>query len=114
MAHRPGDAAPLTPVVFHVLLALSEGPLHGYAVMKEVERESGQSMGPGTVYGSLQRLRDAGWIDAADDDPSDARRGRAFRLTDDGRAGLRAEAERITRLARHDAVRRFAEEAEVT
>lgn len=114
MTDRRADAAPLTPVVFHVLLALSEGPLHGYAVMKEVERESGQSMGPGTVYGSLQRLQDAGWIEEADGDPDDARRGRAFRLTDEGRAGLRGEAERITRLARHEGVRRFAREAEAT
>lgn len=114
MSDARTDAAPLTPVVFHVLLALSEGPLHGYAIMKEVERESGQSMGPGTIYGALQRLQEAGWIDEAATDPTDARRGRAFRLTAEGQGSLRAEAERITRLARHEAVRRFAGEAKAT
>ena len=58
-------AQPLTPVVLHVLLALADGPLHGYAVMKRVEEDSGIAMGPGTVYGALQRLEEAGWIEEA-------------------------------------------------
>ncbi len=98
----PTDDArpPLTPVVLHVLLALAEGPRHGYAVMKRVEEDAGMAMGPGTVYGSLQRLEDAGWIEEAGPAPGDARRGHAFRLTADGRAALRVEGERLARLAR--------------
>jgi DNA-binding PadR family transcriptional regulator len=91
---------PLTPVVFHVLLALADGPLHGYAIMKRVEEDSGISMGPGTVYGSLQRLEDVGWIREADDAPTATRRGSAFALTDAGRAALGAEGRRLGRLAR--------------
>jgi DNA-binding PadR family transcriptional regulator len=87
-------------VVFHILLALEESPLHGYAVMKRVEEDAGVSMGPGTVYGSLQRLQDAGWVEPAEASEEDPRRGRTFRLTRKGRAALRKEAARLTRLAR--------------
>jgi len=91
---------PLTPVVFHVLLALADGPLHGYAIMKRVEEDSGLFMGPGTVYGALQRLEEAGWIRETDAAPADARRGSAFALTEAGQAALRAEGARLGRLAR--------------
>lgn len=90
---------PLTPAVFHVLLALSAGPRHGYAVMRAVEEDSGIAMGPGTVYGSIQRLEESGLVrETAVDEPGDGRR-RFFELTPDGRAALRAEAERLARLA---------------
>jgi DNA-binding PadR family transcriptional regulator len=107
------EATPLTPVVFHVLLSLSDGALHGYGIMKRVEADSGLRMGPGTVYGSLNRLIDSGWVeevDAAEAPGEDPRRGRAFVLTMAGRAALRAEAARITRLSRLSAVRRLAPE----
>lgn len=110
-----GAGAPLTPVVFHVLLSLSSGPLHGYGIMKRVEEDSGIRMGPGTVYGSLNRLLEWGWVDEADAAAApgeDARRSRAFKLTGQGREALRAEAGRIARLARMEAVRRLAPEAE--
>jgi len=90
---------PLTPAVFHVLLALADGPLHGYAVMKRAEEHSGLAMGPGTIYGSLQRLEEAGWVDVSTAE-GDARRTRRFGLTGEGRAALRAEAGRLSRLAR--------------
>jgi DNA-binding PadR family transcriptional regulator len=102
--------APLTPAVFHVLLALSEGPLHGYAIMQRVEEVSGLDMGPGTIYGSLRRLSEAGWVEEAGTDSSDARRGRSFALTEQGVAALAEEARRITRLARMADVRRLAAE----
>ncbi|MDX1647512.1 MAG: PadR family transcriptional regulator [Longimicrobiales bacterium] len=106
----PQPSAPLTPVVFHVLLALSDGPLHGYAIMQRAEEVSGQSMGPGTIYGSLQRLSDAGWVSEVATEPADARRGRSFELTELGRDALAREARRITRLAKMKRVRRFATE----
>lgn len=104
------SSSPLTPAVFHVLLALSDGPLHGYAIMQRAEEASGLSMGPGTVYGSLQRLSDAGWVEEAPSDSEDARRGRSFGLTDAGREALATEARRITRLADMQQVQRFAAE----
>ncbi|MEQ9569267.1 MAG: PadR family transcriptional regulator [Longimicrobiales bacterium] len=105
MTTTPEGHRPLTPVVFHVLLALADGPRHGYAIMKQVEEDSGLAMGPGTVYGSLQRLEDSGWVRAGREDDRDARRGRLFHLTDEGRRALRLEAARITRLSRLDGVR---------
>ena len=101
---------PLTPAVFHVLLALSDGESHGYAIMKRVEEDSGLKMGPGTIYGSLQRLTDAGWVtetaEAAVD--GDARRGRVFALTEAGAEALSAEARRIRRLAELSGMRELA------
>ncbi len=114
MDERTEDTGPLTPVVFHVLLALSDGPLHGYAVMKAVEAESGQSMGPGTVYGSLRRLLEAGWVTEGDGDFDDARRSRSFALTKAGRQALRREATRITRLASLERVRGFVVEPDAS
>lgn len=90
---------PLSAAVLHVLLALSDGPLHGYGVMQRVEAESGLAMGPGTIYGSLQRLRGLGWVEEAGPDNADARRRSLFALTVAGRKALQAEAKRLTRLA---------------
>lgn len=106
-----GDPAPLTPVVFHVLLALSREPLHGYGVMKAVEVDSGLSMGPGTVYGALDRLTESGWVQASDADGGDQRRGRVFSLTDRGRTALTDEARRLTRLSHLPEVRELLPEA---
>lgn len=109
MSSEPGHA-PLTPAVFHVLLALADGPLHGYAIMQRVEETSGLEMGPGTIYGSIRRLSEAGWVEEADGDTSDARRGRSFRLSELGAGALAEEARRITRLAQMADVRRLAAE----
>ncbi|MCA9738690.1 MAG: PadR family transcriptional regulator [Gemmatimonadota bacterium] len=99
------DPAPpdyLTPVVFHVLLVLAEGPHYGYAISKEVaELTSGQiTMGPGTLYGTLQRLTERGWLvstDEVDAAGAHSERRRYFELTPAGRSALRTEAERLAR-----------------
>jgi len=96
---------PLTPAVFHVLLALATEEKHGYAIMHEVETETKGTvkMGPGTLYGTLKRLLDAGLIEEAgerrDPEMNDERR-RYYRITAAGRAAARAEAQRL-----HAAVR---------
>jgi DNA-binding PadR family transcriptional regulator len=90
------DPPPLTPVVFHILLALADGPLHGYAIMQAVEASSGSEMGPGTIYGSLQRMEDAGLVKEVAARGDDRRR--VFALQAAGRRALQAEAERLTRL----------------
>lgn len=90
--------APLTPAVLHILLALSDGPLHGYAIMQRVERDSGIEMGPGTIYGTLQRLEDAGRVEEDEAAPAGDRR-RVFRITAEGRRALTLEVERMERLA---------------
>jgi DNA-binding PadR family transcriptional regulator len=89
---------PLTPSVFHVLLALGAEPLHGYAIMRRVEEESGIAMGPGTIYGTLNRLVDAGWVAESEAEDGDARRRRRFALTHKGREHLGSELARMERL----------------
>lgn len=95
---KPG-AQPLTPAVFHVLLALADGPLHGYAIMQAVELSAGSQvrMGPGTIYGLLQRMEEAGLVKELAGRRDDRRR--LFVLQPAGRRALGAEAERLARLA---------------
>lgn len=91
------DPPPLTPAVFHILLALADGPRHGYAIMQAVEVSSGADMGPGTIYGSLQRLEEAGLVKEAAARGDDRRR--VFALQPAGRRALQVEAERLSKLA---------------
>jgi DNA-binding PadR family transcriptional regulator len=90
---------PLTPAVFHILLALADGPLHGYGIMQAVEATAGGDppMGPGTIYGSLQRMEEAGLVREAAGRGADRRR--VFMLLPAGRRALSQEAERLSRLA---------------
>ena len=90
---------PLTPAVFHILLALANGPLHGYAIMQSVEETTGADMrmGPGTIYGSLQRMEDADLVKEVSTSAGDRRR--LFALQPAGRRALEAEARRLARLA---------------
>lgn len=100
---KPEDLLPLTPAVFHILLALVDGEKHGYAIMQEVTKvsENRVKMGPGTLYGSIKRMLEAGLIREAGEraeSESDERR-RYYALTDFGGHVVRAEADRIMRLA---------------
>ncbi len=94
------DPAPLTPAVFYVLLALAEGARHGYAIMQAVGATTATSMGPGTIYGTLQRLTEGGLVEevSAPSGESTERR-RYYGLTSAGRQALRTEAARIESLA---------------
>ncbi|MAU10255.1 MAG: PadR family transcriptional regulator [Anaerolineaceae bacterium] len=106
---RPGDILPLTPAVFHILLALAQSPKHGYAIMQDVETVSnGQvTMGPGTLYGSIKRMVQSDLIEEvpAPPDEDDPRR-RYYQLTAEGRHILRAEADRLASLVNIAANRR--------
>ena len=88
----------MTPAVVHVLLALAGGERHGYAILKDVQRHGGSQLrfGPGTIYGTLQRLMEAGWVEEATPPAADvdARR-RYYRMTRDGREALEAEVDRL-------------------
>lgn len=90
--------AALTPAVMHVLLALAGGERHGYAILKDVQQQSGSRLrfGPGTIYGTLQRLMEAGWVEevAAPTPAADERR-RYYRLTRSGREALKDEVDRL-------------------
>jgi DNA-binding PadR family transcriptional regulator len=93
---------PLTPAVFHILLALAGGKLHGYAITKEVLRQTeGQvRMGPGTLYGTLQRLLDQGWISVSETPDEVDERRRYYRLTGLGKRALEEEVRRMDALVR--------------
>ena len=99
----PERFLPLTPAVFHVLLALSDGEQHGYAIMQEVaESTDGKiKMGPGTLYGTIKRLLEAGLIEESDErpDPSlDDERRRYYRITGVGERVVKAEALRYVKM----------------
>jgi DNA-binding PadR family transcriptional regulator len=93
---------PLTPAVFHILLALSGGKLHGYAIAKEVVRQTdGQvRMGPGTLYGTLRRLLDQGWIAVSETPGEVDERRRYYRVTGLGKRALEEEVRRMDALVR--------------
>ena len=91
---------PLTPPVFHILLALADAERHGYAIMRDVASQTngGLQMGPGTLYGCLKRMLAAGLVEEADERPDpeiDDERRRYYRMTRFGRESLRAEAQRL-------------------
>jgi DNA-binding PadR family transcriptional regulator len=94
---------PLTPALFQVLLALSDGDKHGYAILKEVEvQTAGEvTMSTGTLYGIIKRLLAEGMIVESRQRPAaaedDARR-RYYRLTPWGRQVATAEAERMEKV----------------
>jgi DNA-binding PadR family transcriptional regulator len=89
---------PLTPAVFHILLALFGKERHGYDIMQQVKSDSqgAVKMGPGTLYGSLDRMIEAGLVTKGN--MRDPRR-IYYKLTTLGQATLRAETERLSRLA---------------
>jgi DNA-binding PadR family transcriptional regulator len=96
----PETHEPLSPAMFHVLLALAGDDLHGYAILKEVElRTSGKvRLSTGTLYGIIKRLVHDGLITELRSKPADAsedERRRYYRLTTLGRETAAAEAQRM-------------------
>jgi DNA-binding PadR family transcriptional regulator len=100
---QPQAMLPLTPAVFHILLALADGEKHGYGIMQEVATitEGQMKMGPGTLYGTIKRMLEAGLIEESDERPDpelDDERRRYYRLTDFGGRVASAEARRLATL----------------
>jgi PadR family transcriptional regulator PadR len=87
---------------FLILSALALGPLHGYAVIKEVARLSADRvhLAAGTLYAALERLGDEGLVEVDREETVDGRLRRYYRLTGPGTAALAAEAEQMRRDAR--------------
>jgi DNA-binding PadR family transcriptional regulator len=95
--------APLTPAMFNVLLALSDGDKHGYAILKDVEAQTDGEvqLSTGTLYGIIKRLVNDGLIIEARRRPpaaEDDQRRRYYRLTAEGRQVAVAEAQRMEKL----------------
>jgi DNA-binding PadR family transcriptional regulator len=99
--HRsPQELLPLTPPVFHILLALAEEERHGYGIMQDVSQQTDGALqlGPGTLYGCLKRMLAAGLVEESDERPDpalDDERRRYYRMTALGRCIVRAEAQRL-------------------
>jgi DNA-binding PadR family transcriptional regulator len=96
---------PLPAAAFQIMLALSDGDLHGYAIMREVEEQTGGRLrlGPGTLYGSIQALLEGTLIEEVDgpgDTEERRERRRYYRLTVAGRKRARSEAEKMADVLR--------------
>ncbi len=93
---------PLTHLGFHVLLTLAEGPGHGYAIIREVERRSDGLVSPGTgsFYEVMRKLRADGLIEDSPSPAGDDARRKHYRLTRLGADVLRLEAARLETLLR--------------
>jgi DNA-binding PadR family transcriptional regulator len=109
---------PLTPTVFHILLALADQERHGYGIMQEVMMmtQNRVRMGPGTLYGSIKRMLKANLIEESDERPDpalDDERRRYYRLTGFGRQVLAAEARRLSTLIDVAQAKRIFDGAEV-
>ena len=105
----PADYIPLSPPFFHILLSLGEGERHGYALKREIAaRTDGKlKLGPGVLYGSINKLLELGLIEESDERPDphlDDERRRYYRITTLGRQVARAEAARMRDLAEMAAV----------
>jgi DNA-binding PadR family transcriptional regulator len=96
---------PLPAAAFQIMLALAGGELHGYAIMRQVEEQTGGRLrlGPGTLYGSIQALLEGKLIEEVDrpeDTDAHSERRRYYRLTVTGRKLARAEAEKMADVLR--------------
>ncbi|HEX9699975.1 MAG TPA: PadR family transcriptional regulator [Acidobacteriota bacterium] len=98
----PRELLPLSPPVYHVLLALGDEAMHGYAIMQAFNDKTGgeDALLPGTLYATIARMVEAGLIAelAEPPDESSDRRRRYYRVTDFGRRVAVAESERLGRL----------------
>ena len=96
----PQEPLPLTPPVFHILLALAEEERHGYGIMQDVAQQTDGALqlGPGTLYGCLKRMLAAGLVEESGERPDpvlDDERRRYYRMTALGKRMVRAEAHRL-------------------
>ena len=93
----PESLLPLTPAMFHVMVALADRQNHGYAIMKDVEEITGGAvrLSTGTLYGIIKRLLNDGLIRESAASPKNDERRRSYELTAFGRDVARAEAARL-------------------
>lgn len=112
---EPAETLPLTPLSLAILVALGEGPLHGYGVIKAIEEETAGRIRPaaGSLYAALDRMEEEGLLEESEAprEADDARR-RYYRLTAFGRAVARAEIRRLTDVVELAGRRRLGPEAE--
>jgi DNA-binding PadR family transcriptional regulator len=107
---------PLTPAVLHILLALASEERHGYGIMKQVEADSSGKvrMGPGTLYGSIGRMVQAGLIRESErrvDPETEDERRIYYAITGLGQQALEAELQRYREVVAVASGRRFGPQA---
>jgi DNA-binding PadR family transcriptional regulator len=101
MARDATEGQALGSAALHVLLALADGPRHGYAIMQTVATESGgaERLGPTTLYRTLRTLHDAGLVRAVEPgEPGDDARRRYYEITAAGEAAARTQLRRLQEL----------------
>ena len=98
--NNPEELLPLSPAVFHILLALADGERHGYSIMQEIAAQTDGRLriGPTTLYRSIKQMLEAGLIVEVEERPDpalDDERRRYYRLTTFGQQVASAEARRL-------------------
>lgn len=100
MARKPDDSLAalgrFSEPAFNILVALADGPKHGYAMTLDIEAMTGVRPGPGTLYGAIARLEQRKWIEPL---PADDRR-RPYRLTQAGQKVLRARLDALRQVTK--------------
>ncbi len=100
MAKKTGDSLAslgrFSELALHILIALADGPKHGYAMTQDIEAMTGSRPGPGTLYGAIARLEQRKWIEPL---PADDRR-RPYKLTAAGGKVLRARLDALKSVTR--------------
>lgn len=98
------DLLPLSPQLFHILVALADRDQHGYGIMQDVAERTGGKLrlSPGTLYGCMKRMLEQGWVielrDRERPASNDDERRRYYRLSPFGRKIAKAEAARLAEL----------------
>jgi DNA-binding PadR family transcriptional regulator len=102
MSEKAEPAPALSDLAFHILLALGDGPSHGYAIGKDVEEQSGGRLDPttGALYQALRRLTEESLIAPAEGPGNADARRNYFALTRQGRRAAAKEAQRLEALVR--------------
>ena len=100
----PVERLPLSLPVFQVLLSLTQGPLHGYAILTDIQARSQTpiQLGAGTLYAAIKRMTASGMLEECEppaDDPEPDSRRRYYSITDHGREIAAAETRRLRSLA---------------
>lgn len=103
---------PLPSAQLHILVAITDGEKHGYAIMREIEQmtDGEVTMGPGTLYGTIKRMLASGLLEETNERPDpelDDERRRYYRLTGLGVEALDSEMQRLQRLVRTAQVKRM-------
>ena len=111
----PRPDPPLSEATFYIILSISPGPKHGYAILKDVQSlsEGRVTLSTGTLYGAIRRLLEEGWIERTEDPLRDqtARKRQTYALTGKGRRALDAETTRLRAMVRAAGLRPIGEGA---